>query len=363
MIKNLIGALVMLLMSTSVQAQIEFAPLGAEWSYRSSYGSLGPGHERILKLKCVAVDTQDMRIVKTIETWEKHQRLSAVNTYFERTDTLLRIDSVYATNDTVYIYNPIFQRYTPLYVFNVQEGDTLRLPVLDTSNISTTSAFDSNMYIIIDSIRMVDYAGVLLETFYTSSYNGGVDFAASPLKTFYPAYNWTTSKTYVSLVDSLGDTLNFSFYTSRGGFTRVFGGIGAGLLPRPLYAFNASIVDGMFPNDTLACYADANIQFNRTMYACDSFKHNTPLALNNINSKLPIKIHPNPAHERLFVDVEAPLARLNLLVVDMFGREVLHEKSLHSGSNSIDLRALSPGLYLLVFEAQGQRYVHKLLKQ
>jgi hypothetical protein len=73
-----------------------------------------------------------------------------------------------------------------------------------------------------------------------------------------------------------------------------------------------------------------------------------------------IRIHPNPASEFLYIDIDIPQARLQLF--DMQGR-LLMEQEVLSGSSRVNLAGHSDGAYLLKFLSDDGIAWFKFLKQ
>src|SRR5690606_30940263 len=99
-------------------------------------------------------------------------------------------------SDTVFFYNSIFNRFTPLYIFNAQEGDTICLPVIPAPEAGYNDlrihplTGDTSFCFRIDSIRTEMFDGVPLRVFYT--YAIGEYSTASTIGFLeYPSYNWS----------------------------------------------------------------------------------------------------------------------------------------------------------------------------
>ncbi len=94
-------------------------------------------------------------------------------THYQRWNSNQNLDSVTydpyyiaSTEDTVFVYNTYFDKFTPLYIFNVEKGDTLCLPVIphpfkEPDNFESwynpIAEADSMFCIIVDSVKMVLY--------------------------------------------------------------------------------------------------------------------------------------------------------------------------------------------------------------
>jgi hypothetical protein len=70
-----------------------------------------------------------------------------------------------------------------------------------------------------------------------------------------------------------------------------------------------------------------------------------------------IKLHPNPTHNKLFVEGSK---NFDALVFDLYGRKV---RSLSKANGSIDFSSLNPGIYMLHLMSEGKTYIQKIVKQ
>lgn len=96
------------------------------------------------------------------------------------------------------------------------------------------------------------------------------------------------------------------------------------------------------------------VSFNPT---CDLESLRTNVISNNEN----ISIYPNPANDELHIDNAKPGTKYE--VVSIVGA-VVHSGTLQAKENSIPIRNLPPGIYMLALtNEQGIRTVHKIIKE
>ncbi len=90
-----------------------FAPIGAEWHY----GALSPYNYPHYSIYRAEKDT----IVAGVNCRK------ITGTYVPKDSAARQLDDmyVYSTPDTVFYYNHTFKRFTPLYIFNLEVGDTV----------------------------------------------------------------------------------------------------------------------------------------------------------------------------------------------------------------------------------------------
>ena len=78
-----------------------------------------------------------------------------------------------------------------------------------------------------------------------------------------------------------------------------------------------------------------------------------------------IKVFPNPAHQSINIETnfDAP-EDLNVQLTDLLGRPIqqLKQNSVLKGSFQLNISSLTPGIYLLVFNAKDGRAVKKIMK-
>ncbi|MNS32867.1 hypothetical protein D3C72_649630 [compost metagenome] len=354
----------------STQAQ-GFAPLGAEWTYHDVVGGPMEGIEYLYKYKSIQVDTLPDKLVTTVNYEHLTQGLEWWNPspdpYRTWRDTATGTLKFYEQNDTVWVYNNIFQKYTPLYIFNVQEGDTLRIPILDIHPTypNATPEGDSVFVLIVDSIRMINYGGVNAETYFVSNYLGDtstVDWGnfQGPEDLLNPIVNWTTEAKY-----HLPDSANHYFLgVPIGAYTRLFGGAGQGLLPgRFFMPPMTSVWEGELMFNKIQCFANDTLSFViDSDLSCDTFEFSRTLAVNPVNGLKGVDIYPNPVQSTLILQAQQPFAaHTSLTVIDLLGRTVV-DKAPVAGKqqHTLSVASWNAGTYILILEQDEQRYYRKV---
>lgn len=346
------------------QTTNDFAPLGAEWHYKTVNGWTSNGTERIKKYKVIATDMVNGKSIKTIQNTVIHTNLNGIN--YESIDTVITYDSVYVENDTLFIYNPIFGKYTPLNVYDVNEGDTISLPITDVSTVVGNNPEDSMMRFIIDSIRMVNYGGVILETYYTSSDDGGINWdgliTEFQYSTHRPSLNWTHSWTDHSLTNPNDTTFHPTRRINSGGYTRLFGGIGMGLKPTKNTIAFMDNLDSYILVDTITCYQDNAISFNLSSLDCDSLRYNMPVNIEELSSLGALNVYPIPASDVIHIQNDKPFVKgSQMYLIDILGKQMTPTIAIqNSNSNTIDIKMLQSGIYILIIESAGKQYYRKV---
>lgn len=320
-------------------AQSTFAPVGAEWWY---------GGDNI--------DYIDFQLMDVRSTWMSHvqsvgdtviagmpcrQLLTTTRSrYANLPDTIFSQSGstfVYDNTDTVFVYSS--GSFIPLYVYNVNEGDTVRLSGF--FNYNGEHAFRY----IVDSIRMELFDTSHLRTYYTHA------LIESP---FY-SVNWGISYP--------GPWLNKGKYTEKLGGTwpKV-----SGLYP----TLTTHATDGrqiinkgpFFGN--LRCYSDSAHAISLVSFPCDTLFSPGRVGITDAEI-LPagLSVRPNPAYEQVTIAcTRAFQADMGIELYDVTGK-MLGRIMLRKGAQEVsyDTRSLPEGLYLLRFSTAGSRYYSKMI--
>lgn len=387
--KKLCTTLLLCLAGITTFAQAEFAPVGAKWSYyKMTFQGGGIGMEKFVTQTCDSSYTSAGRTIKIIQSKIRQQKLFYTSSHayaFSDRTTTYKTDSIYEQNDTVFLYNKLFEKYTPLYIFNVQAGDTIRLPAFDTVLAEESlrfsdfvTAFDSTFTFRVTAVDTVNYNGNALKTIFTepvieidpSSFQdyGGMK------KTLKPVCNWGTDAALTWVINPYPGVLNgpdsMLIYFPKGGYAHNLGGLGAGLIPEFSIAsdFNALAHLQYFHWPIpLICYEDSTFSYFNlspsSNTSCDSFNISTPLGLKMIDATSNIKIYPNPAQHILHVEVAKAARDMHFKVVSQLGSIVVEHTALKEQQNTIDISMLPTGIYLAIIETDGERYYHKFVKQ
>lgn len=329
-----------LLLPLFIHGQGTFAPVGAEWWYHNTASPLFPPppgeplatearyryHSRSIAdtivhgILCRKVTT-DFR-VKFNAPSNSGFFFGAVKDFF-----------FYDNTDTVFIFNQNFGRFTPLYILNAQEGDTICLPVLPTPNpdlrVNPLSG-DTSFCFVVDSVRVLTYDTAHLRTFYTRALseemNGGI------FSTSYPAYNWG------GIYDG-----------SPGVYIERIGG--PYFFPTHVLYCGDCFDIPYGPYGSLACYSDTDYNIHlRTSIPCDSLLNPKPLGINDQELAYDnLRLYPVPAITKCTLTFINPLsAAATIQLSDITGRSV-GKSEMKGGQKELNINTtkLPAGLYLL----------------
>jgi len=211
----------------------------------------------------------------------------------------------YNSGDTVFVYNTLFGQFTPLYIFNVNEGDTIRIPRFDVGYPTLPPTYFSYR---VDSIRIVTYDTSHLKTIFTYSLNeDSVIGGSAPMPTF----------------GSAG--------TLHGAYAERIGGVGGGIFP-------SCVGCAIIPEDCgcigpMRCYTDPGMDI-KLVTPCVPLVSVTPL------QQQQVALYPNPANEILHI---AGSANSTVLLTTLTGQLI----SRVSNTNAINVASLPTGIYLL----------------
>lgn len=347
----------LLLTGLAAKAQNEFAQPGAEWYY-SGLSSFGQDAIYFVLHAKVTGDTliggQSCRVIRQDGMRKNGDGRQGPVQWSPQPPVALRSFYVYSNSDTTFIYNELFQKFTPLYIFNVTEGQTVCLPVI--ADITGTLGGwpisvphpltgDSSFCYVVDSIRMVTYDTSVLRTIYTHAVYDPADLSAFP---DYPVQNWS-----------------YAGYTAKGAYIEKIGGWRGGLLPKPLYF--TGLFDGMENTQFLNmnCYSDNNTRIRLSAGACDSLPATTLGIKDRDASLFNGIVYPNPATGVLYIKGTTPASGETAVQLTDIAGKVLLEITMNKGQSSVrlDLQQLPAGLYLLHFNTAQQSYYHKIVLQ
>lgn len=231
---------------------------------------------------------------------------------------------VYNTSDTVFVYNIYFSRFTPLYIFNVNQGDTIHIP----SFFDTTSSYPLFSYRV-DSVKTILYDTSWLKTVFTSTLDT-LSGAGGPLG----------ASTY---------GVEFTFnHEDRGVYVERLGRTYGGTYPS-LRRYGV-IPEGCGCPGALWCYSDPTLSVKLTTHECDP-----PIKVQNLEINM-FRVYPDPAAD--FVSITAPPG--GTIVLSSVTGQVLRRIPNCTTTTAIDVSHFPAGLYLVVVTSPQQTRITKL---
>lgn len=215
---------------------------------------------------------------------------------------------VYEENDTVFMWNPLNQKFLVTYIFNVNAGDSL---ILDyPSFLVSNQVYDTVYHIIIDSVSQQNLDGQLLNKYYFHSH---ILFGTH----------------YMDRIGSF-----FWFYPRF----LIFLGEGAGM----------------------RCYSDMQIDTSLVTYPCDSL-WNPFSSIETFETAHDISLFPNPANSTItLLNKNFDGNPIQFKLFDFQGNRQ-KQIEIHQNSQDIDVSEFKPGLYIYEIESEGQFLRNKLI--
>lgn len=292
-------------------AQGEFAPIGAKWYYSLSYAmDLRLGFTEQVVTKDTTIDGQ---ICRKIERTEVVKRGDISNSPTD-TNTLESL-YVYSNPDTVFYYNTIFEKFLPLYIYNVAVGDTISYHVPDTNWLSVLT--DSIFRMKVTRINQQQFGGESLKYISVSS-----------IDVYY---------TYGGVYGG-GD-----YYEKLGSTTWLLHDNTAQVSTRP---------------SDLRCYSDVNISYVLgAEIPCDYVDGPTSINGKQLKDRN-ISVYPNPAHDYITIKADGiNLQDAEIYIYDVVGKKI--HATITNGQ--IDVSALAQGAYLIKIVVGDDYVVQKIM--
>lgn len=299
--RNLILTLT-LLCSICSYGQNTFAPAGAEWFHDMTYGIFHSHAEK----DTVINGQQCRKVTQRAGLTPFHV---AVGPHVGDLPTTYLYSS--ANEDTVFIYNSFKQGFTPLYVFNVSVGDTICLPLFPPQGGALQNITDSSFCLLVDSVKMVSYDTATLKTVYITSLdiNGKAE------------------------------------YSYGGQYAQHLGNINTGLLPNCMNCV-FPLSDSYQSPTGLRCYNDSSLAVKLVNDTCN---RGIKASIGEMGQQNLLKLHPNPAKDRITLGGLSSVHIRTLAVTDISGQVLIKMPldNLSGDSIPIDISSLAPGVYQL----------------
>ncbi len=297
-----IGLLFLLVLTTSVFSQQEFAPVGAEWYYSQhvSYDPPQANYVKHVSVKDSAINGKPVKVI--LKT--KFTRVGTVNLGFEY---------LHQNGDTVFYWKN--GEFRELYNFSLSKGDSM-LVYSDMPNYCA---------------EKTPYGWITLDSVYTMTINN------QKLKAYFSIHNegsvWDFSP--FPIIEKIGSTMY--------------------LLPQ-----NVTCVVDVPGIGTLRCYSDPEIG---THYfgniPCDTIT-TFPVYSDKLNVKRFFSLYPNPVTDYLTIN-SGREGTFSMEIYDNTGK-IMHKQEFSSGSRT-NLTNLPRGLYFIVIKNKNKEcYYEKIFK-
>lgn len=221
-----------------------------------------------------------------------------------------------SNNDTVFYYNEQFSRFLPLYIFNIEAGDTIVYHV-------TFSAvpYDTLFRVVVDSISIVNIEGILLKRIYNTALDGW-------------GFYVPTSRSYTQLL-----------------------GADQGLVVHSNGWHTTNIATPF-----IRCYKDDIINYSREPGTiCEGIDGTNSISFPPHHSQS-VDIYPVPTKGMLYVKLKnGNDAIRSIFITDLLRRRILFPQPLKmSQEMELKLDNIESGIYLIHVETRDQFLVKKI---
>ncbi|KAA5532388.1 T9SS type A sorting domain-containing protein [Taibaiella lutea] len=311
--KHLVLTCFLLVSFFNVNAQNIYAPIGAEWYNEQSHGVFYchvTGDTVIQGTSCRIIKEEALYNVPPnqhpyYDLWP--------NTFY-----------VYDSPDTVFIYNNIFQRFTPVFVFNVAAGDTIHLPLTPLQGcrfFNNAMLTDSLFHIVVDSVAMVNYSGSTFKTVYSHIIETNAHYQKWAInnQNIYAEYLGSLTSNILPLCTNCGSCLSEEFTTVPG---------------------------------ELRCYHDNEHQINLTSETCD----NGATAVTDVlMTNLILEIYPNPANDMISITNKTGHKITGVSLQTITGKRF----EIPVTNNQVSLKHFPNGFYFIRIQMNNEYVVAK----
>lgn len=283
-------------------AQTVWAPTGAEWYHRQGAGGpepIGLGYYHSEVVGDTVVRGQPCRKI------ERYKKVW--------TGDIVQLPPLYTyiRHDSVYLFNPKFDRFLLTYDFTAAAGDTLTFPAPDSLPWLPN---DSTFQVRVDSIVLRQAGATALRFFYVS-----------PLEDSFWGFD--------------------GWYAERIGSRMFQGAFPVTTIPE---------IDGFF-----RCYSDDSTVIRLSLEECD-YPFTTSVAGPGPDL-LPV-LAPNPAHDVFSITFPTDPGKVTTHLYDAQGR-LLAVKKVADRQVTFNIKNYPPGIYLLHIWTKEGNIARKIVKQ
>jgi len=309
----------------SSKAQNQFAPIGATWFFDAEVlesAAHGLGYD--IPYGIVKVEVEKDTVFAGQPCKKITQKLMQMEEDGSDAENMLDL-FWYEANDTVFAYNYIFERFTPLYIFNLEPGDTFHIPILQTyGNYLLEPANDSTFMLVLDSVAELQYDTTWATSYYMHTVDVGIGLNPAPGYMF----SWSTMN---------NEELQ---YNNKTGCNPL-----SGLYPTCMWGCNSLTKPaGEDPHNDwgafkLRCYHDS---FTEIKYVENCFEPMS--AINQISGDIAGGLYPNPVND--FLNISPSLAReMEAITICNIQGKII--KNLPGHQSGISTEDLSSGMYII----------------
>lgn len=304
--KNTLTFLLLICFFTTLNAQKNYAPLGAEWKYEGHSFECTGMHKKYTVTDELLIDDKDCSLIQSY-LWSDEQ------------DAWMPQDTLIVWEDSAKVYFHENDAFYLLYDFDAQVGDTvLSYDPINRGLFSVTSATETQLIpnstpYYVEAIEAIEVSGFMRKQFTTSFIFGQTDDICSDKTT---------------IIENIGST-------------------SMGLTGQ----WCLHVLSGCFGQ--IVCYANDEIEYESGFLSCDTFTGLTTLELTN-----ELLIYPNPTTGKINLDLAtATVNFVSFTLFDQVGKQLTQGKL----QNQLDLSFLDAGIYYLRLSSQAGDYWVKRL--
>ncbi|RYD22774.1 MAG: T9SS type A sorting domain-containing protein [Verrucomicrobiaceae bacterium] len=336
--RQLVFVLFSLGFTLSARSQNTFAPIGAEWWYAASMRSYEYWDnfaevwaDQMVSVKDTVIAGQSCR--KLTATRHQKDKNHPYTAYVTAQSSFF----IYNNQDTVFAFSAALSNFVPLYIFNVQPGDTvcLRSPLGQAAN--------SPFCVVIDSVVTEIYDTTHLRSYYHHNVSGSnIGFGSS----------------YTMPDDS---KLRLGKYTDKVGGNWP----GCGSFFPGGYIDNADYYKSTgLPTGSLRCYHDAVTAIKMSAVTCDSVQNSylgvdKPYRTNEAGY-----IFPNPTSETFTLMLPKSFPKESTVILFNISGQKVHEIIVPAKQSECAIvmpAELPSGLYVLKLSLAEDRFIYRKL--
>lgn len=305
--KNLLLSILLLTIYSLCPGQ-NFAVPGTQWYYNFQADGGAPLQSEYIHFQSVW---------DTLITGKMTHKIT--RTYYRYTGVTESLTPfyVYEKQDTAFMYNFQKGRFLSLYIFNKQQGDTLKLDAPHPYNAPST---DTTYRLIINTVEIIIVDGVPLKKYKCTNLD--------QFRFYYVNANGAITNGTPSFMDRIG---GLDWFLPRSGFFLEMGG-------------------------PLRCYLDDQIDTTFFPVACDHRIVGPTNSVAELDNKLSAFVYPNPSDQTINIRADGDIDRIEL-------SGLTGEKLLTTKETKLDISEFKDAMFILtIYFKSGDRIDKKLVK-
>lgn len=308
--------MLLIMIGGSLKAQVEFAPIGAEWHYEYKCFWV-TGYVNIKSESDTIID--GIKCKKLIKSRNVYNHITQDSTYY-----VFGHEYMTQLEDSVMIYR--YGKLMKLYDFNSEIGDTITFP--GTSNYITEPELMFGKAVVVNkgivNVNGNDLRYIDIETIH-NQYDALSPWGFTPYE--FDIYNPFLTR----ICEKIGNMHGY-------------------LLPEVYYEFDNE------EGGKLRCYSDNTVSVSFSDKQCD---HIEIVSIDESQFE-DVEIFPNPTEGKIKIELKHDYNTIN--IYDNFGRVILSCQT-NNNSLNLDLSDYPSGLYLIFISNETDSYFKRIIKK